>query len=86
VFIASGGYVPQDAADAIGSGSADLVAFGRRYLANPDFVKRIKLGAPLNEYDRSTFYTQGAEGYIDYPFLEDTEWGREHAALLKEAK
>eukprot|EP00889_Picochlorum_renovo_P006968 jgi/Picre1/33998/NNA_001475.t1 len=72
VFIASGGYVPQDAADAIGSGSADLVAFGRRYLANPDFVKRIKLGAPLNEYDRSTFYTQGAEGYIDYPFLEDT--------------
>lgn len=83
VFIASGGYLPDNARDAIKNGHADLVAFGRWYLSNPDFVKRAKLGAPLNEYDRSTFYTQGPEGYIQgYPMLEDTEWGKQHPEIL----
>jgi hypothetical protein len=49
------------------------VAMGRWALANPDLLKRWKLDAPLNKYDRATFYTPGVEGYIDYPFLEDTE-------------
>ena len=44
------------------SGHCDLVAFGRLFLSNPDFVRRMELDAPLNKYDRSTFYTQGAEG------------------------
>lgn len=83
VFIASGGYIPENARDALKHGKTDMVAFGRWFLANPDFVKRAKLGAPLNKYDRSTFYTQGAEGYIEgYPKLEDTDWGRQHPDLV----
>lgn len=85
-FIAAGGYTPENAPDAIASGHTDLIAFGRWHLANPDFVKRVALGAPLNKYDRATFYTQGEEGYIDYPFVEDTEWGKEHAAEIAALK
>src|SRR5580692_9032490 len=51
-------------------GDADLVAFGRHFLANPDLPKRIQLGLPLNAYDRKTFYTFDAQGYTDYPFYE----------------
>jgi 12-oxophytodienoic acid reductase len=85
VFIASGGYTPENAREALRSGHCDAIAFGRWHLANPDFVKRAFLNAPLNPYHRDTFYTQGKEGYIDYPFLEDTEWGKEHAELVKAA-
>jgi 2,4-dienoyl-CoA reductase-like NADH-dependent reductase (Old Yellow Enzyme family) len=52
---------------------ADLVAFGRHFTANPDLPKRIKLGLPLNRYDRATFYTFNPHGYTDYPFYEDHE-------------
>ncbi len=48
---------------------ADLVAFGKLYIANPDLVERLQSGAPLNEPDKSTFYGGGAEGYTDYPGL-----------------
>ena len=83
VFIASGGYLPDNARDTLKNDKADLIGFGRWYLSNPDFVKRVKIGAPLNDYNRATFYTQGAEGYIEgYPKLEDTEWGKEHPELL----
>ena len=51
----------------------DLVAFGRFFLANPDLPKRFKLDAPLNKYNRDTFYTSDPViGYTDYPFLETT--------------
>jgi N-ethylmaleimide reductase len=50
------------------SGIADLVAFGKHFLANPDLPQRIRLGLPLNSYDRSTFYTFDTRGYTDYPF------------------
>ena len=82
-FIAAGGYNRANAIAALEEGHADLVCFGRAHLANPDFVKRLALDAPLNKYDRTTFYTQAPEGYTDYPFLEETEWGKEHAELLK---
>jgi N-ethylmaleimide reductase len=49
---------------------ADLVAFGKAYIANPDLVRRLREGAPLNTPNRATFYGGGAEGYIDYPALE----------------
>lgn len=52
------GYVTELAMKAVASGHADAVAFGRRFLATPDLVKRVKLGAPLNQYHRETFYTQ----------------------------
>ena len=48
---------------------ADLVAFGRPYIANPDLVERLRTNAPLNEPDRTTFYGGGAKGYTDYPTL-----------------
>ena len=54
----------------IESGAADLVAFGKSFLANPDLVERIRTNAPLNEPDAATFYGGGAKGYTDYPVLE----------------
>ncbi len=71
-FIAAGNYKRESGAEAIKDGSADVVAYGRLFLANPDLPQRFILNAPLNAYDRDTFYTQGKEGYIDYPFLEET--------------
>ncbi len=51
---------------------ADLVAVGRPFLANPDLAERWRRGAELNEADPSTFYGGGAEGYTDYPALEES--------------
>ncbi|MCW3846865.1 alkene reductase [Sphingomonas sp. LB-2] len=51
------------------SGVADGIAFGRPFLANPDLVERLRIGAPLNKPDVATFYTNGPEGYVDYPAL-----------------
>ncbi len=48
---------------------ADLVAFGRPYIANPDLVERLRQGGPFNEGDRTTYYGGGAHGYTDYPIL-----------------
>lgn len=48
---------------------ADLVAFGKAYIANPDLVERLHANAPLNQPDKSTFYGGGAHGYTDYPSL-----------------
>jgi len=48
---------------------ADLVAYGRPYIANPDLVERLRTGAPLNPPDKTTFYGGGAKGYTDYPTL-----------------
>ena len=50
-------------------GGADIVAFGRPFIANPDLVARLKANAPLNEVNRATLYGGGAEGYTDYPAL-----------------
>ncbi len=51
------------------SGLADAIAFGRPFLANPDLVERLRIDARLNKPDPDTFYTQGPEGYLDYPML-----------------
>ncbi len=59
------------AEDALHSG-ADLVAFGRPYIANPDLVQRLRRGGPFNEGDRATYYGGGAKGYTDYPSLQKT--------------
>ena len=52
------------------TGDADLVSFGRLFLANPDLPERFKKGAPLNEPDEKTFYGGDEQGYTDYPFLD----------------
>jgi N-ethylmaleimide reductase len=70
-IIAAGGFEPDTAEAAVEEGDADLIAFGRHFLANPDLPKRIRLGLPLNAYDRHTFYTFDARGYIDYPFYDE---------------
>ena len=66
-IIAAGGFEPETAEAVVESGDADAVAFGRHFVSNPDLPKRIELGLPLNGYDRDTFYSFGARGYIDYP-------------------
>ncbi|KAM2097866.1 hypothetical protein COP2_020413 [Malus domestica] len=72
-FIAAGGYEKEDGNDAVAEGRADLIAYGRIFLANPDLPKRFELNAPLNKYNRETFYiSDPVVGYIDYPFLEAT--------------
>ncbi len=59
-----------DSAEALlQTGPADLVAFGRSFLSNPDFTKRLQEHQPLNDIDYNTLYTPGAAGYTDYPEL-----------------
>lgn len=69
VLILSGGYTAETAEEALQSKKADLVAFGRPFIANPDLVERFQSGADLNLPDFSTFYTPGEKGYTDYPAL-----------------
>jgi N-ethylmaleimide reductase len=68
-LIAAGGFDGASAETILATGDADAVAFGRAFIANPDLPERLRLGAPLNPYDRSTFYGGNAHGYTDYPFL-----------------
>lgn len=65
--ILSGGYDRDRAEADIESGAADLVAFGRPFIANPDLVERLRINAPLNSADQTTFYSPGSAGYTDYP-------------------
>lgn len=65
--IAAGGFDATGADAILEKGDADLVAFGRHFLANPDLPERLRLSLPLNAYDRTTFYYGGDKGYADYP-------------------
>jgi N-ethylmaleimide reductase len=69
LYIANNGYDLPLALAARRQGLADLIAFGRLYISNPDLVERLRVGAPLNVPDRATFFGGGAQGYTDYPFL-----------------
>ena len=68
--IFAGGYDRDSAEEELAAGDAQLIAFGRPFLANPDLVERFAQDAPLNEPDPSTFYAPGSEGYVDYPTLD----------------
>ena len=71
-FLVAGGFSRESGEEAVKSGRADVVVYGRLFLANPDLPKRFELNAPLNKYNRDTFYGQDpVVGYTDYPFLED---------------
>ncbi|MFD0793089.1 alkene reductase [Mucilaginibacter litoreus] len=63
------GLTAETAEEKLQSGMADLVAFGRSFLANPDFIRRIEKNETLNEPDYNTLYTPGEQGYTDYPVL-----------------
>ena len=67
VIIAAGGFDRESAQAIIAEGAADLVAFGRDFIANPDLPERLRLQVPLNAYDRDTFYGGTEVGYTDYP-------------------
>jgi N-ethylmaleimide reductase len=70
-LVVNSDYVTREAAQAaLDSGVADAVSFGRTFIANPDLPERLRTGAPLNEGNMATWYSQGPEGYTDYPALE----------------
>jgi N-ethylmaleimide reductase len=68
-YVANGEYSASDAAQRIANDNADAIAFGKPFISNPDLAERFRRGAPLNEWDQSTFYGGGAEGYTTYPSL-----------------
>jgi N-ethylmaleimide reductase len=68
-YIANNGYDRDMALAAVETGAADLVAFGRPFISNPDLVERLQKGAPLTELDKTTLYGGDAHGYTDYPSL-----------------
>ena len=65
----AGGFDHETAEQWLQEGKADLIAFGRKFLANPDLPERFRENAPLHADDPSTYYGGGAAGYIDYPSL-----------------
>ncbi len=70
-WMVNNGYDPQLAEDAIASGRADLVAFGKAFICMPDLAARMRRGGPYQALDKTTMYGGGARGYIDYPALGD---------------
>jgi N-ethylmaleimide reductase len=70
-IIAAGGFKRDSAEAILVDGDADLVAFGRDFIANPDLPERLRRNLPLNAYDRPTFFGGTEVGYTDYPFYED---------------
>jgi N-ethylmaleimide reductase len=68
-LILCGGFDGASSRRTVAEGRADLIAFGAGFIANPDLVERLRLDAPWNSPDPSTYYSGGDRGYIDYPFL-----------------
>jgi N-ethylmaleimide reductase len=77
VYMANNGYDLEMAIRARAENLADIVAFGRLYIANPDLVERFETGAPLAKLDPATLYGGDAHGYTDYPAMEGTRVGEE---------
>jgi N-ethylmaleimide reductase len=69
-YVANNGYDFELATKVLDEGGADLIAFGKPFISNPDLVERLKKDAALNEWDKNTFYGGGAKGYTDYPTLD----------------
>lgn len=69
-LIYAGKYTPERAEEALANGWADLVGFGRPFIANPDLPERLRTGAALNAPDRATYFGGGDAGFTDYPVLE----------------
>ncbi len=70
-LIYAGKYTAERAGQALAEGWADLIGFGRPFIANPDLPERLRTGAELNPPDRATFFGGGAKGFTDYPALEE---------------
>jgi N-ethylmaleimide reductase len=70
-LIYAGKYTAERARQALEEGWADLIGFGRPFIANPDLPERLRSGAVLNSPDRATYFGGGAKGFTDYPALEE---------------
>ena len=73
IVIANNGFDKKRANEAIEHGRADLVAFGKDFIGNPDLVTRLYFDAPLNVANRETFYGGAEQGYTDYPTLRQVD-------------
>lgn len=71
LIMVAGGFTAETAESLLQSGLADLVAFGKPFISNPDLVERFKNGNPLADWDESTFYTSDDQGYTDYPSMSN---------------
>ena len=71
-YIANNGYDLDLATSQLAEDKADLIAFGRPFIGNPDLVARLKTGAPLSAFNPATLYGGGAAGYTDYPTMADS--------------
>jgi len=71
VFVANEGFDGASAQADLDAGNSDAVAFGKLFIANPDLPRRLRERAPLNEPQPATFYSEGATGYTDYPYLQE---------------
>ncbi|KAG6522350.1 12-oxophytodienoate reductase 1-like [Zingiber officinale] len=81
-FMVAGGYDREEGNKVVAEGYADLVVYGRLFLANPDLPRRFEVGAALNKYNRLTFYTPDpVVGYTDYPFLETSNFTQDNLDL-----
>jgi len=69
VYFANAGFTGASGAQLLAQGGADAIAYGTKFLANPVLPERFRRDAPLNEPDKSTFYSPGERGYTDYPTL-----------------
>ncbi len=69
IYIANEGFTKETAEHVLADNEADAVAFGKAFIANPDLPQRLRLNAALNEQHPETFFGQGPQGYLDYPFL-----------------
>jgi len=69
-MILCGGFDRERAEAALRAGRGDLIAFGKHFIANPDLVDRLRIGAPLAPWNSTTIYKGGAKGYVDYPALD----------------
>jgi len=72
-IIAAGGFNGDSAEAILNAGDADLVAFGRHFIANPDLPERLRNKLPLNDYDRPSFFGGTEIGYTDYPFYAEAK-------------
>ncbi|MBO0905488.1 alkene reductase [Jiella sonneratiae] len=72
-YMGNNNYTPDLAEERLAAGDIDLACFGRPFISNPDLVERIRLGAPLAEWDEATFYGGAEAGYTDYPALTEEE-------------
>jgi len=70
LVLAEGSLPAQDYAAMLGEGLLDLTGFARPFIANPDFLTRLREGLPMSKTDPETVYSPGPEGYTDYPFWD----------------